>query len=197
MLGLGVPSRHGDASGARASATSLDGRVTAAGEPLDGARVTVFAGARSGSSALAHATTDASGQFEVSYAKPSAGILYLEATPQGASKLRLRSIVGVAGGGGISPRWLSNATINELTTVATTYALAQFAGPSGISGPSPGPRPVDRVIELFGEGLQRVDGGRGRLRAQSWGRLGAAFRRPRCLSRPDETSCIARAGAGA
>ena len=40
--------------------------------------------------------------------------------------------------------------------------------------PRPRPRPVDRVAELAGEGLQLVDGGRGRLRAaRSRGRRGA------------------------
>jgi hypothetical protein len=29
-------------------------------------------------------------------------------------------------------------TVDELTTVATAYALAQFSGPNGITGPSPG-----------------------------------------------------------
>ncbi|WP_234342552.1 hypothetical protein [Streptomyces sp. NRRL B-3648] len=63
---------------------------------------------------------------------------YLEVVPPGTSALRLRSVVGFGPGGGVRERSESAVTVNEFTTVATTYALAQFTGPRGISGPSPG-----------------------------------------------------------
>ncbi|MGW5664423.1 NHL repeat-containing protein [Streptomyces sp. NPDC003758] len=116
----------------------LHGTVTGAGKPLQGAQVTLFAGSRSGVRELGRATTDAAGSFEVPYARPAAGVLYVEATPAHARRLRLRSVVAVGEGGGVPARTASRIRVNELTTVAATYALAQFTGPHGIDGPSPG-----------------------------------------------------------
>jgi hypothetical protein len=121
-----------------AAGSALHGTVTAAGEPLGGAQVTLFAGSRARVSELGHATTDASGSFGISYVKPAAGILYVQAAPADASRLRLQSVVGVGSGGGVPAQTLTTVTVDELTTVATTYALAQFSGPDGIAGPSPG-----------------------------------------------------------
>jgi streptogramin lyase len=65
-------------------------------------------------------------------------VLYVDVTTA-AGKLRLRSIAGVEGtAGGVQPQTLTAVTVNELTTVATSYAVAQFSGTTGISGPSPG-----------------------------------------------------------
>ena len=110
----------------------------AAGKPLGGAEVTLFAGSREGVSELGQARTDTSGSFGISYVKPAAGMLYVQAGPAGASRLRLQSVVGVGSGGGVRPQTLTTVTIDELTTVATAYALALFSGPNGIAGPSPG-----------------------------------------------------------
>ena len=121
-----------------AAGTSLHGTVTATGKPLSGAQVTLFAGSREGVSELGHATTDTSGSFGITYARPATGVLYVRAAPGGASRLRLRSVVGVGSAGGVPPQTLATVTVDELTTVATTYALAQFSGADGIAGPSPG-----------------------------------------------------------
>lgn len=117
---------------------SLEGTVTAAGQPLARARVTLLAGSRTGATVVGRATSDATGKFTISYTSPAAGVLYVEAVPTAASRLRLRSVVGVGSGGGVPARTLASVTVNELTTVAAGYALAQFSGTDGISGPSPG-----------------------------------------------------------
>jgi hypothetical protein len=116
----------------------LSGTVTAAGLPLAGAQVTLLVGSREGATDLGRATSDSAGQFTIAYAKPASGVLYVEATPNGTSELRLRSVVGIGDGGGVQPRAVAAVTVNELTTVAAGYALAQFSGTDGVSGPSPG-----------------------------------------------------------
>ena len=121
-----------------ATNASLSGTVTAAGQPLAGARVTLLAGSRTGATPVGDATSDSAGRFSIPYTKPDAGIVYVEAVPAGTGKLRLRAVVGVGSGAGVSPRTLTAVTVNELTTVATGYALAQFSDTGGISGPSPG-----------------------------------------------------------
>ena len=124
----------------------LIGTVTAGGQPLSGATVTLYAGNSQGVSPLERTTTGSNGGFSITYAPPTLGVLYV-ATQGGtpakgtipvSSALRLLSIVGVRGDAGVSAQTLSTVTVNELTTVATTYALAQFQSPVGISGPSPG-----------------------------------------------------------
>ncbi|MGW2177968.1 NHL repeat-containing protein [Streptomyces sp. NPDC001732] len=97
-----------------------------------------MAGSRSGVTKLGQATADAHGSFRMTYTNPADGVLYVEATPAQAHKLRLRSVVGFGAGGAVPERTLSKVTVNELTTVAATYALAQFSDQRGITGPSPG-----------------------------------------------------------
>jgi streptogramin lyase len=117
---------------------SLRGTVSAARKPLASARVTLFGSSAQGATELGHATTDASGRFTISYEPGSATALYLDATPAGSSRLRLRAVAGVASGGEVQPTIVSTVSVDELTTVAAAYALAQFSGPDGIAGPSPG-----------------------------------------------------------
>jgi hypothetical protein len=124
-----------------ASATtnaSLTGTVLAAGKPLAGAAVTLAVGTRTGVTKLSAATTDTAGTFHLSYPTPTAGVLYVSANDTAhASSLRLLSVVGIRGGG-IARTTLTTVKVDELTTVATTYALAQFVNGSNIEGPSPG-----------------------------------------------------------
>ena len=51
----------------------------AAGKPLGGAEVTLFAGSREGVSELGQARTDTFGSFGISCVKPAAGMLYAQA----------------------------------------------------------------------------------------------------------------------
>src|SRR5215467_8080337 len=121
-----------------AASASLHGTVTAAGKPLAGAQVTLFAGSRTGATELGHARSSGTGAFTISYTKPAAGVLYVQATVAGGSRLQLQAVAGVGQGGGVTAQTLTTVRVNELTTVAAAYALAQFSGGSGISGPSPG-----------------------------------------------------------
>jgi len=129
----------GSPPAASASSTSVTGTVTSAGKPLDSADVTLYAGSSHGATPLGHATTGTGGRFSIAYTAPASGVLYAAADGGTASSsLRLLAVVGVLAGGGVPPRTLSTVTINELTTVATTFALAQFINGADISGPSPG-----------------------------------------------------------
>ena len=128
----------GSPPAASASRTSVTGTVTAAGKPLDSADVTLYAGGSQGVTPLGHAVTGSSGRFSIAYSAPASGILYAAAGGGARGSLRLLAVVGVLVGGGVAPRTLSTVTINELTTVATTFALAQFINGPDISGPSPG-----------------------------------------------------------
>jgi streptogramin lyase len=128
----------GPAAARGATNDALRGTVAAAGSPLVAAHVTLLVGTRTNATKVGEATSDAAGQFTIPYAKPTAGVLYVEATPAATSKLRLRSVVGIAGSSTVARPALADVTVNELTTVATSYALAQFSGADGIHGASPG-----------------------------------------------------------
>ena len=121
-----------------AGGKTLQGTVTAAGKPLGSARVTLFGASNQSATPLGHATTNASGRFRLAYQPGSAGALYVDATPPGPSRLHLRAVVGVGSGGDVKPTTLGAVTVDELTTVAAAYALAQLSSTDGVSGPSPG-----------------------------------------------------------
>ena len=106
---------------------SLTGTVQAGRSPITGATVTVFASAKKGVQNLGSAQTDAQGNFQLSYAKPS-GAPALYAIASGGSVGRTRPnaasvLMAVIG----PPRnALTSIVINELTTVASVFPLAQF-----------------------------------------------------------------------
>lgn len=115
--------------------TTLMGHVLHGEEPVEGAMVTLYrAGATRGSAAVVLGTdqTDSAGTFELSYFPPRDRhiVLYLTATGP-SNAVNLASVLGV------SPV-PSDVVINERTTIATAYAMAQFIVGSDIGGTYPG-----------------------------------------------------------
>ncbi len=104
-----------------ASATPLSGVVQTGGttsiRPLANARVTLFEATPAQPTVLGQATTDASGQFLITSPKnTSSSIFYASADIGGGVEF-----VAILG-----PNLPPSITINELTTVAASYSMAQF-----------------------------------------------------------------------
>lgn len=112
-----------------ASGKSLSGVVQAGGNaasvPLANVVVTLFEATDGEPSALGQAATDASGRFAVPYRmSKSSSIFYLSADVGGG--VQFVTVLG--------PNLPASATVNELTTVAASYAMAQFYRTGVISG---------------------------------------------------------------
>jgi sugar lactone lactonase YvrE len=111
--------------------------------PIAGSSVTLYsAGASQNSSAsvLGRATTDRNGAFVINYTQPlnSNAVLYLVADgfipPRTKTQRKGVRLATVLGTGQVAV----NAVLNERTTVATAYAMAQFIMGTNIAGGSPG-----------------------------------------------------------
>jgi len=118
-----------------ASAAQLTGKVLAGGLPVQRSQVELFASGARAPTPLGVAETDRRGRFSLVYRAPSGdAVVYAVAaggrTPA-RSALRLLAVAPPTG----SPRRL---VVNELTTVAATYALARFLRGDRLVGPSPG-----------------------------------------------------------
>ncbi len=116
-----------------ASAASLSGQVLTTGHPVQATPVTLFASAVGGGPAtrLAFSRTDRAGAFAIRYVRPrrAGAVLYALAGRPGAS--RLAAVLG-------TPPSRYRTVINERTTIAAGFALAQFIDGDGIRGRVPG-----------------------------------------------------------
>ncbi len=131
----------GGAGGSASSAPVLSGKVygdNSLQRPISGSTVTFYAmgsiGYGAGASVLATATSDSTGNFTIgSYTCPSATVeTYVTATGGNAgagtnSAIGLMAITGQCG----SPSSSSFVVLNELTTVAAEWELAQFSDSTG------------------------------------------------------------------
>lgn len=119
------------------------GVVQSGNTPLTGSSVTLYsAGTSRGASAamLGQATTDRNGIFAINYSQPPnpGAVLYLVADgflPARATAARKEVRLATVLGTGQPPPGI---VINERTTVATAYAMAQFIQGENIAGPAPG-----------------------------------------------------------
>jgi len=115
--------------------TTLKGHMLHGELPVKNSMVTLYrAGSTRGSAGVALGTvqTNSAGTFELSYFSPGDphAVLYLTAAGPSDS-VKLASVLGV-------PPVPSEIVINERTTIATAYAMAQFIVGSDIGGTYPG-----------------------------------------------------------
>ncbi|MDO8434577.1 MAG: NHL repeat-containing protein [Candidatus Binatus sp.] len=134
-LALLLAACGGDGSSNPAPSSSLSGTVQGGLSPLSDATVTLYqAGAQgygSGAKSLGHATTDSSGNFTVRYSRPATfALLYLAAVGGNAGSGG-NAAIGLIGIAGMSNALPATVALNELTTVAAEWALAQFTDASG------------------------------------------------------------------
>lgn len=122
-----------------ADEAKLDGTVLAGGKAWHGARITLNVGTRAGATQLAEATTNDDGSFHFDYTLPSEGIVYVTARAENAPRLQFAAVVGVLGkNASVDSFTVNKITVNELSTVATAFSLAQFINGADIAGASPG-----------------------------------------------------------
>lgn len=114
----------------------LSGRVVSGKLPLARTPVSLqVSGVAEGRSRrIGRTVTNRRGQFALRYRKPRRAGAVLYVTAGRGAAIRLAATLGT----GRAPRRI---VVNELTTAATGYALAQFVSRRGeIGGPAPGPR---------------------------------------------------------
>jgi len=125
------------AAGSTSAADSLEGQVLGGGAPIANSTVTLWAASADTPKQLAQARTGADGRFMLSAAGAPGkdAILYLvakggqPATNKGSGdnpSIALMTLLG--------PSLPKNVTVNELTTVASTFTAARFIKGESISG---------------------------------------------------------------
>jgi len=114
-----------------ANPKSLSGIVqtggTSSSQPLPNVHVTLFEATHALPTIVGEATTDASGQFTISYRRRSSSTIFF---------MKADVTEGVEFIAVLGPNLPASVTINELTTVAASYSMAQFLRTGVIAGNS-------------------------------------------------------------
>jgi hypothetical protein len=104
----------------------IEGRVLIAGKPVAGATVTLYAAGEGAPMQMAQGKTAADGKFEMdAKSAPHDSVFYLVAKGP-KDGVALMSLLGTS--------WPEKVTVNELTTVASTFTAARFINSDVING---------------------------------------------------------------
>ena len=111
------------------STATVKGTVSSGGAgsaiPISGALVSIYESGATASPVLSTATTDATGSFSITFPTDGSGYVYYAIASKG-SNLELMALLGA--------QPLSSVVINEMTTVASAYAMAQFLQTHNVIG---------------------------------------------------------------
>jgi hypothetical protein len=149
---------HLAVAGARATAprTTIEGAVRSGRAPIAHTPVTLYRAAAGGAGtpiALGTARTGADGSFKISYPTQGRSNAVLYAIAGRGRAVRLASVLGTAP----APRTI---VVNERTTVASGFALAEFVSGRGIVGRAPGPQNAagmaGNLVDVRTGGLSRI-----------------------------------------
>jgi hypothetical protein len=126
------------ANAGSASAAQLTGKVLSKNDPVERAPVRLYRTASGGAQPveIAAGKTRRDGSFGLSYhaGGHSKAVYYTVSLTQGSPNPRAVRLASILGKGSIP----ANVIVNERTTVAAGFAMAQFIGNNGIAGTSPG-----------------------------------------------------------
>ena len=142
QLGTSIPTPTATATPTPTPAPTISGSVSGGANSISGAAVTLYQAGSSGygqsAISLGSAVTDSNGAFTISYTQPApTSILYIVATG-GDAGLGANSAIGLIAALGSANALPGSVTINEVTTIATVWAMGQFMDATGqnIGAPS-------------------------------------------------------------
>jgi len=122
----------------------VTGSVVTGTTAIAGATVSVFSTGTTSAQVGTSATTDASGQFSISFNCPAAGtLMYVTATGGQVGSAPANTHIQLASALGACGTLPASIVVNEFTSTAAVYALSGFAPAAGVSpvsfqGKSPG-----------------------------------------------------------